>query len=182
MPVLRREPQIHIVVALNKFLKVDRTTSHHFAITADGELLTWGCESEIMEQADKAATAYSVWQQGVRHSPNDPMDDWYCACTGYSASLGIRTRSDCDVDASCQGNARRVLRIVANKQAVADVACGQGHTIALLVSGEVRVSFVRGKSYHLSEEIGTVPHLCTLVQYFYRLVQFCRGTLRSPRR
>lgn len=147
---LRCGLQSHIDVAL-PFLQVDRTTSHHVAITADGELLTWCCGCEMMEQADN--TGYMappspmlyqhhgipVWQSGVHHSLNHSPAEWHCACTGCSASLSSLMSGDPGVDARHQGSARSFLRVLANKQAVADVACGQRHTIALLVTGEVRV-------------------------------------------
>lgn len=104
---------------------------------------------EIMEQDGRAVAAAAAassalykyrsaqaWQPDQRSRRKFTMggtDFAYNRCRGLVDSSKLR-------DDNGHTNMQTVLRILADKPAVADIACGQGHTLALLETGQVRIS------------------------------------------
>lgn len=111
--------------------QVSRTAFYHVALTADGELLTWSGADERSREYGGAVAVGDIppiamldQSQGMCHSTQSTGNP--AACTsGY-------TRVD------QHASAPMVLRVLADRAAVADVACGQQHTLALLETGQVR--------------------------------------------
>lgn len=129
-------------------LQVDSSSCHHVALTIEGKLLIWSCTNARTRQEGLAIMAPATasllvmdrsrgvpaWKTATRGVTNSMADvkDFSC-CTSHavfnrSAGCAMAGHPDTPV----------IWQALADKPNVTDVACGQGHILALLETGQVR--------------------------------------------
>lgn len=116
--------------------QVSSTTSHHVALTAKGELLTWAFTKEkaVRENKGFAATALEPLSlmdrsRGV-HVWRPRTQGGVDSVAGAGDSAGFAEFGH--VDSAC------VWQVLYDRPRVKDVACGGEHTLAVLETGQVR--------------------------------------------
>lgn len=117
---------------------MDSTASHHMALTAESELLTWNsrrapARDEISGAVRPQPPLVTNRSAGIHAWRPAGSEHYACCCTSLSAF-------DCNTGCAVAGYPDEpiVQRVLAYKPGVADVACGQEHTLALLETGQVR--------------------------------------------
>lgn len=146
----KRAPSINITPKVSPpALQVDSTASHHIALTAEGELLTWNCRRATSRQEHREFAVATRPAPPPVTSLLQGDHAWRPARSGdYSSCRISRAVFDCQtgcVEAG-HGDMPIVWQVLACKPSVADVACGQEHTLALLETGQVRerANFIGG--------------------------------------
>lgn len=138
-------------------LQVHSSAFHHTAITAEGELLVWSREhsERVTKEHERSVTATGkplpllggssgvrVWRPGMQSDPRShPTTCGGCAWMRWGPTAGLSTSGKEHVKGCWCTGVPVVLQLLSDKPAVSDVACGLGHTLALLVTGEVRLGF-----------------------------------------
>lgn len=126
-------------------LQVDSTVYQHVALTVEGKLLTWSCTRQEGRAVAAASGASSLLvmdrsrevptcQTAGRGGTGSITGAGGCTCC---TSHAVFNRSAGCAEAG-HPDTPVVWQVLAYKPNVTDVACGQGHTLALLETGQVR--------------------------------------------
>ncbi|CAM9328498.1 unnamed protein product, partial [Scytosiphon promiscuus] len=145
-PLLRTSPLPPTLLEAN-LLKVNSTSCHHVALTAEGDLITWtykraraagiaAATSAPLSVTDRPPSVH-VWRPRARRSAD--------FVTGTGGSFGCAEIGD--LGSPC------VWQLLADKPNVKDIACGEEHTLALLETGQV-FSWGSGRNGRLGLEDG----------------------------
>lgn len=131
-------------------MQVHSTAFYHAVLAVDGKLLVWkrhdNFTSEDGRSVVEAGTSpllldtshdVSIWRPRDQGRYSSPQGIKGCACTGYHPSTGFLNNGKAGGEPN-RGGIPVVMQFLAGKPAVTDIACGVGHTLALLATGQVR--------------------------------------------